>query len=148
MLAPFDVSAVLGPKDGPLLRELLEAAVQNDADRVAGLVAAGPLSLNFRNAQGRTAMMFAAANGCGDAVRALAKAGADVRFQDDDGLTALHFAVMAGDDAMVETLLELGCPAAAPTVALDTPLHIAASMGRCAFRPFARKLACWHPFVA
>ncbi len=58
--------------------------------------------------RGRTALMLAAANGHGEAVRLLHKAGAKVDARRRDGATALHDAAHAGRRDLVEQLLDLG----------------------------------------
>ena len=124
------------------LDALLRATVQGQPVQalVDAVKACG--GLNCRNAEGRSALMFAAACGRVDAVAALAAAGADVRLQDDDGMTALHFGVQSGSRDIVEKLLGLGAPVAATALSLDTALHFAAEGGRCGVCRIERSPPC------
>jgi ankyrin repeat protein len=62
--------------------------------------------VNQRNAQGRTALMSAAARGHTEAVRALLQAGANPRLRDGQGNTALDLAG-APSQQQVPALLDL-----------------------------------------
>ncbi|CAN6302422.1 unnamed protein product [Urochloa humidicola] len=104
------------------------AAKKADADALAALLADETLRRDpdAEDAQGRTAMHFAAGLGSEDCLRALAAAGADLGHQEraGGGLTPLHIAVGYGRAAAVRALLELGADPEAPDGQGRTPLEL------------------------
>jgi hypothetical protein len=88
--------------------------------------------VNARDGSGRSAMSIAAACGNVAAIDALVAAGGDVRLQDDAGITPLHYAVRGGSVAATRRLMGLGAATFSTALTLDTPLHCAAELGRCA----------------
>jgi signal recognition particle 43 kDa protein len=104
------------------------AAKKADADALAALLADEMMQRdpNAEDAQGRTAMHFAAGLGSEDCLRALAAAGADVchRERAGGGLTPLHIAVGYGRAAAVRVLLALGGDPDAPDGQGRTPLEL------------------------
>lgn len=104
------------------------AAKKADAEALAALLADETLQRDpdAEDAQGRTAMHFAAGLGSEECLRALAAAGADVGHQEraGGGLTPLHIAVGYGRAAAVRTLLELGADPEAPDGQGRTPLEL------------------------
>jgi signal recognition particle 43 kDa protein len=104
------------------------AAKKADADALAALLADETLQRdpNAEDAQGRTAMHFAAGLGSEDCLRALAAAGADVGYRERSGggLTPLHIAVGYGRAAAVRVLLALGADPDAPDGQGRTPLEL------------------------
>ncbi|KAL6907424.1 hypothetical protein ACP4OV_002463 [Aristida adscensionis] len=104
------------------------AAKKADAAAVAALLADETLRRDpdAEDAQGRTAMHFAAGLGSEECLRALAEAGADVGRPEraGGGLTPLHIAVGYGRAAGVRALLELGADPEAPDGQGRTPLEL------------------------
>ncbi|XP_004985832.3 probable signal recognition particle 43 kDa protein, chloroplastic [Setaria italica] len=104
------------------------AAKKADAEALAALLADETLQRDpdAEDAQGRTAMHFAAGLGSEECLRALAAAGADVGHQEraGGGLTPLHIAVGYGRAVAVRTLLELGADPEAPDGQGRTPLEL------------------------
>ncbi|XP_062209758.1 probable signal recognition particle 43 kDa protein, chloroplastic [Phragmites australis] len=104
------------------------AAKKADAEALSALLADETLQRdpNAEDAQGRTAMHFAAGLGSEECLRALAAAGADVGHQEraGGGLTPLHIAVGYGRAAGVRTLLELGADPEAIDGQGRTPLEL------------------------
>jgi ankyrin repeat protein len=79
---------------------------------------------------GRTPLHYAAVANRGEAVTALAKAGADVNATTAKLRTPLHAAAYVGADAAMAALLAAGASHAARDDAGDTPLHDAASVAQ------------------
>ncbi|GJN30196.1 hypothetical protein PR202_gb18485 [Eleusine coracana subsp. coracana] len=105
------------------------AAKKADADALAALLAddeALRRDPDAEDAQGRTAMHFAAGLGSEDCLRALAAAGAHVGRKEraGGGLTPLHIAVGYGRAGAVRVLLELGADPDAPDGQGRTPLDL------------------------
>ncbi|XP_068619263.1 uncharacterized protein [Battus philenor] len=94
------------------------------------LVREGSASVEVRDADGRTPLLWAASAGSAAAVLALHQAGARVDDSDRDGLTALHCAAARGHTEALETLVGL-CGARVDVVDSHgcTPLHYAAALG-------------------
>ncbi|XP_047084059.1 probable signal recognition particle 43 kDa protein, chloroplastic [Lolium rigidum] len=105
-----------------------EAAKKADADALGALLADEALRRDpdAEDAQGRTAMHFAAGLGSEECLRALAEAGADVGHAEraGGGLTPLHIAAGYGRATGVRALLELGADAEAPDGKGRTPLEL------------------------
>ncbi|KAL6648855.1 hypothetical protein ACP70R_013079 [Stipagrostis hirtigluma subsp. patula] len=104
------------------------AAKKADAAALSALLADETLRRDpdAEDAQGRTAMHFAAGLGSEDCLRALAEAGADVdhRERAGGGLTPLHIAAGYGRAVGVRALLELGADPEAPDGQGRTPLEL------------------------
>lgn len=132
-----EISAQTGENGS--LADLVNAVVQNDVPTVKALLPQFP-GVNFRNADGRTLAMFAAATGGLDVFQHLLDTGAELRLQDNDGFTPLHFAVMAGNLPMVQAVIKAGSSVGMSSFAGDTPLHYAAYLGRCAIQG----VLVWH----
>ncbi|KAM0835972.1 hypothetical protein ACQ4PT_062589 [Festuca glaucescens] len=105
-----------------------EAAKKADAEALGALLADETLRRdpNAEDAQGRTAMHFAAGLESEECLRALAEAGADVGHAEraGGGLTPLHIAAGYGRATGVRALLELGADAEAPDGKGRTPLEL------------------------
>lgn len=105
-----------------------EAAKKADADALGALLADEVLRRdpNAEDAQGRTAMHFAAGLGSEECLRLLVEAGADVGHAEraGGGLTPLHIAAGYGRATGVRALLELGADAEAPDGKGRTPLEL------------------------
>ena len=86
-------------------------------------------ALNAKDRHGRTPLHYAAVANRGEAVTALAKAGANVHATTVKLRTALHAAAYVGAESAVAALLAAGASHAARDDAGDTPLHDAASKG-------------------
>lgn len=85
------------------------AAKKADAAALSALLESDPArDVDAVDADGRTALHFAAGLGVEEALRALAAAGADLGRLDRQGLTALHMAAGYGRAAAIKALLELG----------------------------------------
>ncbi|WVZ55346.1 hypothetical protein U9M48_006018 [Paspalum notatum var. saurae] len=104
------------------------AAKKADAEALSALLADEALRRDpaAEDAQGRTAMHFAAGLGSEECLRALAAAGADVghRERAGGGLTPLHIAAGYGRAAAVRALLELGADPEGPDGQGRTPLEL------------------------
>lgn len=111
------------------MRPIVEAT-NDDALLVA--VLAGRPALDGRDVKGATALVAAAANGKGTAVRALLGVGADTRAVDNRGRTAAWYAASRGDLDILDALLKANARALVALAATDgsTPLHAAAGAGR------------------
>jgi ankyrin repeat protein len=79
-----------------------------------------------------TPLVDAVKQGDVQAVRALIKAGADVRAPEGDGATALHWAAHRDSIDLVRVLLDAGAAARAANDLGVTPLHLAAANGNAA----------------
>ena len=109
--------------------QLRQAALDGDALTLRSLLGGAP-EVDAPDAEGHTALMFAAFNGHTGIVRALLDAGADVGRKDFMGRTALLYAATGPFPETVELLLEKG---AEPNIADQnehfTPLMHAAAEG-------------------
>jgi ankyrin repeat protein len=83
------------------------AALAGDTEAVKVLVARGA-GVNAKDAEGRTALMFAVINMHHETVKALLEGGADVNGRANDGGTALMLAASCGDAEIVRLLLSNG----------------------------------------
>lgn len=98
----------LGGADGTVVEsapEMLEAATAGDLDRLRALITAGS-SPSEADADGWSALMWAARSGHADAVEFLIREGADVGVGNKFKSTALHHAAHWGFPDIVVTLLE------------------------------------------
>ena len=110
--------AIAAQQGNPAVLDLLLKAGANPNDPV-----------NFVNA-GETPLMTAARSANVDAVKALARAGADVNAKEAwSGQTALMWAAAEGDSAMSSTLLELGADLHARSNGGTTPFQFAVRNG-------------------
>ena len=137
------VNAMQGGGTGPpalsffQLSPLHAAAFRRDVPVLGSLLtSSGEGSVNVRDAQGRTALHFAALAGHLDACAALFRARCDVHAADEVGNVALHAAAAGGHVSILRAHLEHGV--AVDTRGRDgwTALHVAAENGRanaCAF---------------
>src|SRR5262245_63078628 len=82
---------------------LIKAVSKGDTATVRALLAKGA-DVQARDANGRTALMYAAENGDPTTVQALLTNGADVNARDSQGWTALVYAAENGDITTVQTL--------------------------------------------
>jgi uncharacterized protein len=108
---------------------LLAAAARGDAVEIAKLAGAGA-KVDVRDGHGRTPLHVAAFGGHRDAMRALARAGADPNALEGDRYDIVTIAAVAGDVATLETALAVGGKATNVTSRYDgTALIAAAHLG-------------------
>ncbi len=108
---------------------------------------------NAVNANGETALMFAALARWPDVVRALIAAGAEVDHRDTEGMTALHKAVFGGmrhnpapAAETVRAVLEAGADASIPDEQGRLPRHLARLRRWSWTGPVFRwQLSGWYP---
>ena len=108
------------------------AAHRGDVAAIQRLVAAdtAPSALNARDPHGRTPVHVAAFAKQRDAIRALARAGADLNLLDNDRYDAVTIASVADDEETLRVLLSLGASAKLTTSRYDgTALIAAAHLG-------------------
>ena len=126
------------PTPAPLEAELLQAAENGNAGKVAELLAAGA-NPNVRNADGNTPLHLAAKGGGGSgsethsAVAAtLLAAGADPDVTNADGFAPLHFAAELSPESAAAGMVAVLAASADPDIrdsARRVPLHLAAGRG-------------------
>jgi ankyrin repeat protein len=109
---------------------LLDAASSGDHATAMRLASAKGANVNATGGDGSTAIMYAAANGDLDLVRALLKAGADVKPRNQFGTSALTEASIIGAAPIVEALLKAGADPNFKTPNGETPLMSAARSGK------------------
>lgn len=119
----------------PLAAEVLafdglhQAAWHGDLQKLKALVASGA-NLNARDPRGRTPLHVATFARQRDAIKLLAKAGADLDLLEDDRYDAVTIASVADDAATLSVLLSLGAKAGQTTSRYDgTALIAAAHLG-------------------
>lgn len=108
------------------------AAYRGDLPALDRLLAGkpAPAVLNARDAHGRTAVHVAAFARQREAIRRLARAGADLQLLEDDRYDAVTIAAVADDEETLRVLLELGASAKLVTSRYDgTALIAAAHLG-------------------
>lgn len=119
--SPAEVAAYVG---------LHAAAQRGDAEAIRSLAAADPAALASRDARGRTPLHVATFARQGAAIRALAKAGADLSALENDRYDAVTIAAVADDEETLALLLSLGASARQVTSRYDgTALIAAAHLG-------------------
>lgn len=107
----------------------LADAVQRQ-DRVAvGALLQQRVDANSRQADGATAIAWAAHWNDLETAELLIRAGADVNVTNDLGVTPLALACQNGSVSMAEKLLSAGAKANAPSTSVEAPLLIAAQTG-------------------
>ena len=109
------------------------AANKGDVARMERLMAVGATrqpDLNARDDHGRTPLHVAAFARQRDAIRALAKAGANLELLENDRYDAVTIAAVAGDEETLRVLLSLGASAKLTTSIYDgTALIASAHLG-------------------
>ena len=109
---------------------LQAAAHRGDVSAIQGLVAANPVSLQTRDAHGRTPVHIATFARQRAALSALVRAGADLSALDHDRYDAVTIAAVANDEDTLRLLLSLGASAKLITSRYDgTALIAAAHLG-------------------
>lgn len=109
--------------------EVADAAMRGQTDEVRRLVQAG-FEVNSRQADGATALHWAAYHGDAELGRLLLEAGADLSAANRNGSTPMWLAASQGDAAMLETLLAGGADANELLPLGRRPLMLAARSGR------------------
>ncbi len=112
---------------------LLAAAEAGDhatALRLASAKSTNAANVNTPGADGTTAVMYAAANNDLELVRALIKAGADVKLKNQLGTSAITEASIIGATPIIEALLKAGADPNFRTTDGETPIMAAARSGR------------------
>jgi ankyrin repeat protein len=107
------------------------AARDGDLDEVRKLIAAGT-DVNVPEADGTSALLWAAHQSSPDLVRTLLKAGADANAANGFGVTPLLEASRYGDAETIRALLDGGADMAAAAREGETPLMAAARAGSAA----------------
>jgi hypothetical protein len=110
------------------LQKLVKAALGGNEKAVRMLLDDG-VDIDAGDADGQTALHWAASNGHEAVVRLLLEKGADLTAKDILGWTALHVAARSGHEAVVRLLLENGADIATESESGWTALHLAASNG-------------------
>jgi ankyrin repeat protein len=122
------MSALLaaGTSDSPVA----DAAMQGDQDLVVSLVKNERADVNAAQADGMTALHWAASDGNAELAQTLIYAGANLRAATRVGqYTPLHLAARNGHADVVKTLLDAGADPKAPDAHGTTPLMLAAGSG-------------------
>jgi ankyrin repeat protein len=109
---------------------LLDTAQTGDHVTAMRLATAKGADVNAAGADGATAIMYAAANGDLELVRALIKAGADVKAKNQFGTSALTEAAIIGSAPIIEALLKAGADPNFKTPNGETPLMASARTGK------------------
>src|SRR5580698_10632339 len=109
---------------------LLDTASAGDHDAAMHLLSTKGADVNAAGPDGATAIMYAAANGDLELVRALIKAGADVKAKNQFGTSALTEAAIIGSAPIIEALLKAGADSNFRTPNGETPLMAAARTGK------------------
>jgi ankyrin repeat protein len=109
---------------------LLNAAESGDYAAATRLLSAKGTNVNATAADGSTAIMYAAANGDLELVRALIKAGANVKLASELGTSAITEAAIIGSAPVVAALLKAGADPNYKTPNGETPLMAAARSGK------------------
>ena len=108
--------------------EVADAAMQRDNAQVRRLVQDGA-DVNLGQADGATALHWAAYHGNADLAELLLEAGADASAANRNGSTPMWLAASQGDATMIETLLEGGADANEQLPLERRPLTLAARAG-------------------
>ena len=126
-IALLSASGLLLAADAPAT--LLDAAESGDHFAALRLVTVKGANVNATAADGSTAIMYAAANGDLELVRALIKAGADVKGKSQLGTSAITEAAIIGSAPILDALLKAGADPNFRTPNGETPLMAAARSG-------------------
>jgi ankyrin repeat protein len=109
---------------------LVGAAESGNREAAMRLLNAKGANINAPGADGTTAIMYAAANGDLDLVRALIKAGANVKPKNQFGTSALTEAAIIGSAPIISELLKAGADPNFRTPDGETPVMAAARSGK------------------
>lgn len=108
----------------------LAAAESGDHAAALRLAATKGANVNAQGPDGSTALMYAAANGDLELVRALIKAGANVKLSNQLGSSAITEAAIIGNAAILDALIKAGADPNYRTTDGETPLMAAARSGK------------------
>jgi len=109
---------------------LLDAVQSNDLPTALRLLSVKGANVNAAGPDGSTAIMYAAANGSLDLVRALIKTGADVKLKNQLGTSAITEAAIIGSAPILDALLKAGADPNFRTTNGETPIMAAARSGK------------------
>jgi uncharacterized protein len=109
---------------------LLDTVASGDHAAAMHLLSVKGADVDAAGGDGTTAIMYAAANGDLELVRALIKAGANVKLQNQFGTSALTEAAIIGSAPIIEALLKAGADPNFRTPNGETPLMAAARTGK------------------
>ncbi len=110
-----------------LAREPSVAEAVKAGDRaIAVAMIEKKVNVNAPEADGSTALLWAAHNGDAELVDRLLKAGADVKVKNDFGATPMSEAAVAGNTAVIEELLNAGADPDSPNADGETALMVIA----------------------
>jgi ankyrin repeat protein len=109
---------------------LLDAAQSGDHSAAIRLASVKGANVNAAGADGATAVMYAAANGDLELVRALIKSGANVKLANQLGTSAVTEASIIGSAPIIDALLKAGADPNFRTPDGETPLMAAAHSGK------------------
>ena len=131
VMAPWPAAAQVAPSASEAASyQGLHAAAHKGEVAQIGKLAAAKADLNARNGKGRTPLHVAAFARQRDAIRARAKAGANLNLLDHDRYDAVTMASVADDEETLRVLLSLGASAKQVTSRYDgTALIAAAHLG-------------------
>ena len=123
------LGVLVGAGYAALLSPVLDAAKRGDIESLKAELRAGA-DVNAAQADGFTALHWAAKTGNREVAEVLIAAGADIRATTRLGShMPLHVAAATGKAEVAEALLEAGAPADAMTSTGAQPLHLAAAAG-------------------
>ena len=123
------LGVLVGAGYAALLSPVLDAAKRGDVETLKAELRSGA-DVNAAQADGFTALHWAAKTGNREVAEVLIAAGADIRATTRLGShMPLHVAVATGKAEVAEALLEAGAPADAMTSTGAQPLHLAAAAG-------------------
>lgn len=86
-------------------------------------------SIEMRNADGDTPLLYAVRTNAQNTLRMLLGKGANPNATNNRGVSALHYAILAHSPRMAEALLEMGADPNQPDITGVTPLMLAANEG-------------------
>jgi uncharacterized protein len=109
---------------------LLDAAESGDGPTALRLLSVKGTDVNATDADGSTALMYAAANGDLELVRGLIKAGANVKLASQLGTSAITEAAILGSARILDALLRAGADPNYKTPNGETPLMAAGRSGK------------------
>lgn len=109
--------------------QLADAMQRQDFDAARMLLTEGAIDVNAAQADGATAIAWAAHWDALDIASRLVQAGADVKAANELGVTPLMLAANNGSQSMVEMLLEAGADPNVTRPSGDSPLMMAARVG-------------------
>lgn len=123
------VALSIGFTGSALAASVAAAARDGDFERVRELVSEGA-AVNEAEADGSTAVLWAAYQSAPDVIGLLADAGADVNAPNRLGVTPLLQAARTGDVAVIRALLDAGADIEGAMLQGETPLMAAARTGK------------------